>query len=427
MVRREAFRSLGRDQTSSSSIKEPIASPQPELTIAQATNSLHNTHTSNHAAQSYAAYDPRIAEPSISMREMPASTSPNMHNLAEPTSQQLRTKLKTLRIERDETRDGLEKCLSELIATQASLEEKEAEIAKQSIELLTLRDEIARLSTELKEKTLQFSKMEQLSKKREGQALENIDREIRALREEMDNVSISDKCMTSSTIDKNELLDLQRTSRRLLTDLEQKNELLRQKDSALKECDDGWQIKLYHERERLEAELKTKYSSSHAEVREHQLKRQEAEARLRYFETRHSTVKLQEEKIVVAEANAATALSQADFQKSQAETYLQQLRELKESYNSLSQTIQNNSNTSINNEAFEQLKASHAAELEEAHRLSSFFKNNSEQLSRKNREAMASNRSLQESLTVKSREVDEQNSLIQALKMQLAHMPDQYH
>jgi hypothetical protein len=132
---------------------------------------------------------------------------------------------------------------------------------------------------------------------------------------------------------------------------------------------------------------------------------------------------LQEEKLVAAEAEVATALSQADFQKSQAETYLQQLRELKELHNSLSQTIQNNSNTSIKTEGFEQLKASHAAELEEAHRLSSFFMNNSEQLSRKNREAMAANRSLQESLTVKSREVDERNALIQAL----SNMPDQYH
>jgi succinate dehydrogenase/fumarate reductase flavoprotein subunit len=75
--------------------------------------------------------------------------------------------------------------------------------------------------------------------KRETQALEKRDREIRALREEMDNVSISDKCMTSSTIDKTELLDLRRTSERLLNDLEQKDEQLRQKDSALKEWDDS--------------------------------------------------------------------------------------------------------------------------------------------------------------------------------------------
>src|SRR5271155_1884778 len=198
MVLRGSHQSLGLDQTLGSNMKGIEALPQPGFVSAresigpgqpaQDQNHKYSTGTSNHAMQSYKAYDPRNAGPMIAPSERPDSRAPSMSSLADQNAQ-LTKKLKALRTEHDEPRNALEKMLSELLKTESSLEEKEAEISKQSVELVTLREDVARLSAELKDKTPQFSKMEQLFKKREAANSAKKDGEIRALQEEVDRLS----------------------------------------------------------------------------------------------------------------------------------------------------------------------------------------------------------------------------------------------
>ena len=76
--------------------------------------------------------------------------------------------------------------------------------------------------------------------------------------------------------------------------------------------------------------------------------------------------------------------------------------------------------TEDNSRAINQLKASHAAELAELRRISNFFKNNSERLSKQTKEMMAENRILKESVQTKDGEAQEQASIVYALKLQLS-------
>ena len=117
----------------------------------------------------------------------------------------------------------------------------------------------------------------------------------------------------------------------------------------------------------------------------------------------------------------AAALAQAELQKSQSDAYLQQLRVLKDSNAALSQQVAESSGAQIDMGALDKLKL----ELTEARRLADFFKRNSEQTSKNSKEVASTNRALEEAVAAKTREVDEQNSLIQALKMQLGDMGGQ--
>lgn len=73
-------------------------------------------------------------------------------------------------------------------------------------------------------------------------------------------------------------------------------------------------------------------------------------------------------------------------------------------------------------EAVEKLQALHAAELEEARRLTNFFKSNSERVSREVRELRTTTRTLMESMEVKDREIEDQLSHIYAIEAQIEEL-----
>jgi hypothetical protein len=407
MVSRSTPQTFGRDQTSSMQARESDTSPQPDLILQpdQTRDTKYNANGSSQTTQSYMAYDPRSAVPAMTFRQRPDNRSSTTSGPADQNAE-LMEKLKALRIECDRKTTALDEMVSEIVENEGLLAEKEAEVA--------------RLSAELKQKTPQFSKMEELFKKREAEALEEKDRKIKTLQEEVNRLLTLNTDITSTENHNAELSDLRQRSSRLQQELIEKDGQLRQKDSALKAWESGWQVHMQQEKEKLEATLESRYSNSHSELREQIARREEAEARLRDFEIKQDTV--EDARARVADEKIATALARADFQKSQSETYLQKLRELRDSNAVLSQQIEDTRKAQIDTAVLDQLKV----ELTEARRLANFFKKNSEQTSKTNKEAANANRTLQESLAAKTREVDDQNSLIQAMKLQLNDMGGQY-
>jgi chromosome segregation ATPase len=115
----------------------------------------------------------------------------------------------------------------------------------------------------------------------------------------------------------------------------------------------------------------------------------------------------------------------------QADTYLKQKMEwknaydgLQESYNGLQRSHHELSQafretqSGVDNRAAQKLQALHAA-LNASRRMEDFWKQNSEKLSKRNKEVMGQLRNLQDALDSKSREVDQQKSMIEALQLQM--------
>lgn len=159
-----------------------------------------------------------------------------------------------------------------------------------------------------------------------------------------------------------------------------------------------------------------------AEIAAQQMRRKEAEARLQELQAKQHSVGRQDENRRLAESKEAAALSQVIFEKSRAEQYLQELRQLRELHAAVSQIETDHSRTGNDSQALQELQESHDAELEKLRRVSNFFKNNSERLSRETRKITATNRSLQESLQAKDQELEEQTSLIHALSVQIQEL-----
>jgi predicted nucleic acid-binding Zn-ribbon protein len=97
---------------------------------------------------------------------------------------------------------------------------------------------------------------------------------------------------------------------------------------------------------------------------------------------------------------------------------------LQESYNGLQRShhelsqAAHETRSRVDNQAAQQLQASHAA-LNDARQMEGFWKENSEKLSKKNKEVMDQARNLQNALDSKSREVDQQKSIIETLQLHM--------
>jgi chromosome segregation ATPase len=180
-----------------------------------------------------------------------------------------------------------------------------------------------------------------------------------------------------------EMSNLRREATKLQDELARKEDLLRQTTTALKERESSWQAHTQEE----EKQQSTKDMASS----------------------------------LVADDKITKLLAQVDFQKRQSETYLQQLRDPKNENAQLSHQLADSSTRQVDIASLDQLKA----DVNEARRLADFFKKNSEQTSKTNRELSSVKRALEETVANKTKEADDQNSLI--LKMQLGDMPRAYY
>jgi chromosome segregation ATPase len=340
----------------------------------------HSPHNSYQTTQSYKAYDPRSAVPATAIsqrqdsRSPRMSESPRMSDLAHQNAE-LTEQVKDLRVECDRRTTAVEDMLTAVLDAEGLLAEKEAEVV--------------RLSAELDQKTSQFSKTEELFK----------NRQINNLQEEAHRLSTANTNTALAENHNAELSDLRQSSLRLHEQLTEKDELLKQMTTALRAWESGWQSHMQKEKEKLEATIESKYAYARSELTDQTSRLEVAEARSR-----------------AAEHNVTAALAQVEAQKTQSQTYLQQLTDLQRSHATLSQQFTSASSKSqMDSGALEKLQA----ELNEARKLGAFFKKNSEQTSKTSKEVAAANRALQESMTAKTREVEEQESLIQALRLQL--------
>lgn len=377
-------------------------SPQPAFMVQVPSAGVRDTKFNNNSyqtTQSYQAYDPRNAVPTTATSRRPVTTRPSSDLAAE--NAELTEQLRAMRIECDEKTTAVDNMVTAIVESESLLAEKE--------------EEIARLSAELEQKTPKFSKMEELFNKRQAEALKEKERKITALQEEVNRLSTSAWTTDTSPAEKHnaELSDLRQRSAGL-------QKQLAEKEDQLGTWESGWQSHMQKEKEKLETAIESKYFGLHSELREQTSRREEAEARLRDLETKQST--MEDAGSRAADGKVTAALAQVEFQKSQSETYLQQLRDLKDANAALSQQIAGSSKAQIDTAALDQLKA----ELEESRRLANFFKKNSEQTSKNIKEVASANRALEEAIAAKTMEVDEQNSLIQAMKMQLGDMGRQY-
>ncbi|KAJ9655650.1 hypothetical protein H2198_005548 [Neophaeococcomyces mojaviensis] len=212
--------------------------------------------------------------------------------------------------------------------------------------------------------------------------------------------------------DQQKLLHLRRTTSSLEETLAHVDEQLRQKNSALKDLNTYWESKTQDMKQKIETEIKNQFERAETTSQQQlQQRYRAAEARAQELEAKLRSSEQQDQKVHEAEVKAADALSKVELQRQEIQTYLQQLELLKGSNAGLTHTLEEG-----HNNALEQMKASHTAEIDEARRLLTFFKSNSERVSRKNQEAMAENRKLQQSLVVKTQQVEEQSSVISALR-----------
>ena len=344
------------------------------------------SNNSPQTTQSYKAFERQSVVPALE-KSQTLDHRPAMGELTDKNAELLE-QLRLMRIECDRKTTAVDDMVTEILETENILAEKEAEIA--------------RLSTELEQRTPQFSKMEEMFTKRQEAALEEKERMIVTLQAEVNRLSAPMPSLNADAM----MLEQQ---------LAQKDDLLTKMTTQLRAWESGWQSHMQKEKEKLEAAIESKYSGSSSELREQTVRREQAEARLRELETRQSTIdRTTDEKV-------AAALAQAELQKSQSDAYLQQLRVLKDSNAALSQQVAESSGAQIDMGALDKLKL----ELTEARRLADFFKRNSEQTSKNSKEVASTNRALEEAVAAKTREVDEQNSLIQALKMQLGDIGGQ--
>lgn len=406
----------GNPQASTAVVRERSA---PQFQTQTGTTSVNQTEIQDPA--------PQILRFAIASNEEKAQTAASparlehsqrrMDELADENTR-LRNELQALRNERVAVPD-VDEMLSDLIATQKELEEKKGDLTKKECELLALRLDVVRLSTELDEKGPQFTKMENLFKQRYKKAMENKKAELMDLQQKVDRLSAELEQKVAIPKNETEVLDLRQKVSLLTTDLEEKEEQLRHKDDALTKQEVNWKAKLHDIRERLEAESRELHESMRAKIAELQKQREDAEGRLEDLQAKQRSVGEMDEKQRLADSKEAAALAQVEVEKRKAEQYRQELQQLRTEHALMSQAAEDSSRTGIDAEALQQMQASHAAELEELRRMSNFFKNNSERLSKQIKEETATSRRLQDSVQAKDREVEDQKSLIHAQRLQI--------
>lgn len=406
----------GKPQVSAAVVRERNA---PKFQTRSGTTSVTQTEIPDPA--------PEILRFDIASNEEKAQTTASlakvehsrreMDELADENAR-LRNELKALWNERVIVPD-VDEMLSDLIKTQKELEEKKEDLTRKESELLALRRDVDRLSTELDEKNPQFTKMENLFKQRYKKIMENKETELLKLRQQVNRLSAELEQKVAMPENETEVLGLRQKVSQLTTDLEEKEEQLRHKDDALTKQQVNWKAKLHDARERLEAESRERHESMRAEIAEQQKQREDAEGRLKELQAKQRSTDQLDENRRLADSKEAAALAQVEVEKRKAEQYRQELRQLRTEHAIMSQAAEESSRMEIDSQTLQQMQASHAAELEELRRMSNFFKNNSERLSKQIKEEMATSRRLQDSVQAKDRELEDQKSLIHAQKLQI--------
>lgn len=408
----EQFHDQGQEQSSFHAGRQLGVAVISERNISKSQTQVEGTSMNQTEIQGPAPQTRKSASPwneettlAVPPPDKPESSRRKMGRLADENAQ--------LKNEKDAIHAALDKMLSDLISTQNELEKTKGKMAGKETELLVWRQTAENFSTELDEKRHQCTKMEEMFSEREKEATEKKNVEVLELEQKVSRLSAELKGIVATPKNETEVLDLQQKVGELTAQLEMKEDQLRKKEDAFLLQESGWAAKLQDTRERLEAKHSEQHRSTQREIAEHQMHRKEAEALLQELQAKQRSVAQEDEVQRLADSKHAALLSQVEEEKSRADQYLQELRQLRAS--------QNNS-TEKDSQALDQLRTSHAAEVERLHRLSNFFKNNSERLSRQIRDTEAANRNLHESVQVKEREIEDHTALIRSLRVQIADL-----
>jgi chromosome segregation ATPase len=302
----------------------------------------------------------------------------------------------------------MDKMLSDLIEARLGLQEKEALVdrqkgvmKKQKTQLEQLQHNVSNLSAELKEsrtrqtmvppnpeqeQTVGMMRTEirekELQLKEKDQILREREMDWKVELHELKGKLTQQQMQHEKAV--NELHELQATA------ISQDNGQLAAATSQT-EAEKARAEQYFHELQH----LKTTHAQTLSQIESEKAKTQQVVQELQQLKTMH-----------------AEALSQVEAEKAKTQQYAQELQQLKAT-SAETATVKDNS------QLLDQLKAAHATELAEIPRISDFFKNNSERLSRQMKDMMAENHTLKESIKTKDREAQEQASHINAIELQM--------
>jgi chromosome segregation ATPase len=208
-------------------------------------------------------------------------------------------------------------------------------------------------------------------------------------------------------LEKNEarLLDLRQKTDRLLAQLEEKEDHFKKKENDFMERVKSSEAEMREMREQ-QSQLTVQLERTKTAVEDKQKGFETAEGQPQEVLPKEESVDTQLHELRRVVESKEAALSQLEADKRKAELDAQQLR------NVLATREREALQTDVN---AQELMASHSAELEQPRRVSNFFKATSERLSKETKEMIATNRSLQESVEVKDRELKEQRLLVRSL------------
>ncbi|KAH6678222.1 hypothetical protein B0J14DRAFT_582205, partial [Halenospora varia] len=309
----------------------------------------------------------------------------------------LKAELNTLRNERDTSYDAMDKMLSDLMTTQEELEAVKSQMETRELELEDFQGNVTRLLKELEARDDQVAKLQRLACTQDYTAdntqVGNLQRQNEHL-----FVRLEDKASTHM-IDK-ELLERGGKVDDLTAALEEKHAQLKEKEAALDNQEKSFQAELMEQEERMRAEIV-----------ESQTKLKEAGSQFQMLKSEQkSTEKKQRKERQEREAINTEALGLYAAEKQKAENCLAELQKLR--------AIQADSKAEEDVRALQ----AHNTELDSLRRMSNFFKANSERLSRQLKDLQVKSRDLEEADQTKDKEIDEQASLIYALKVQLQEL-----
>ncbi|MCJ1360026.1 MAG: kinetochore protein slk19 [Icmadophila ericetorum] len=337
----------------------------------------------------------------------------------------LRIEIGNLVNERDTARDALEKMLSDLITAQSELEEQSGEMARKETTLLELQQKFDGLLAELEEIKCQSTNERSLFLEREKQAMAE-EAEMQELQAKVSKLSARAVEEKFTLKDENGVLDLKEKVENLTVALEKKDEQLREKDNMLKEQDRGWKATILDIRARVEANYNEQAKGAQAAIRQLQKLHESAEERVQDMQIAQSSL---DESRRLVESQGTAALLQIEGEKRKAEQYLQELQQLRASHAAMAQREAENRIKEVDFQTLQELTQSHAAETANLRQRLDFFKNNSERLSKENKTWIAEVRSLKETVDIKTREIEDQGSIIYALRAQTQeyqrHFPPQ--
>lgn len=309
----------------------------------------------------------------------------------------LKAELNTLRNERDTSYDAMDKMLSDLMTTQEELEAVKSQMETRELELEDFQGNVTRLLKELEARDDQVAKLQRLACTQDYTADNTQVRNLQRQNEHL-FVRLEDEASTHM-IDK-ELLERGRKVDDLTAALEEKHAQLKEKEAALDNQEKSFQAELMEQEERMRAEIV-----------ESQTKLKEAGSQFQMLKSEQkSTEKRQRKERQEREAITTEALGLYAAEKQKAENCLAELQKLR--------AIQADSKAEEDVRALQ----AHNTELDSLRRMSNFFKANSERLSRQLKDLQVKSRDLEEADQTKDKEIDEQASLIYALKVQLQEL-----